>query len=237
MVRGRGYVEIARTFPQPGGSSRIRDGDLGERRGGGRRGARRRRASARASSTAIGITNQRETTIVWERATGRPLANAIVWQDRRTAERCRELPAELIRERTGLVPDPYFSATKLEWLLARVDAAARRARVRHGRRWLVWNLTRRPASTQPTGRTRRGRCSSTSARLAWDDELLALFGVDRALLPDVVESSGVVGEAELFGATVPIAGLVGDQQAALFGQGCFAPREAKATYGTGASCS
>ena len=143
-MRGRGYVEIARTFPQPGWVEQDAAGDLGERRDGGRRGARGCARARRPSSTAIGITNQRETTILWERATGRPVANAIVWQDRRTAERCRELPAALIRERTGLVPDPYFSATKLEWLLARVDAAARRARVRHGRQLARLEAHRRP---------------------------------------------------------------------------------------------
>jgi glycerol kinase len=231
-VRGRGYVEIARTFPQPGWVEQ----DATEIWASVEAAAAAALADAGIAAgelTAIGITNQRETSILWERATGRPVANAIVWQDRRTAERCRELPAELIRERTGLVPDPYFSATKLEWLLARVSQPADGLAFGTVDSWLVWKLT--GGRVHATDRTNAARTMLFDiGRLAWDDELLALFGVDRALLPDVVESSGVVGEAELLGATVPIAGLVGDQQAALFGQGCFEPREAKATYGTGA---
>ena len=185
-----------------------------------------------ADMVAIGITNQRETTLVWERRTGRPIHNAIVWQDRRTAERCRELPAELIRRRTGLVPDPYFSATKLEWLLQRTAVPVGELAVGTVDTWLVWRLTGgREHVTDVTNASRTMLLDLD--RGAWDDELLALFGVERSLLPRVVGSSEVIGEAELLGSTIPIAGIAGDQQAALFGQACFASGEAKATYGTG----
>ncbi|HTZ06417.1 MAG TPA: glycerol kinase GlpK [Gaiellaceae bacterium] len=231
-VAGRGYVEIARAFPEPGWVEQ----DPVEIWSSVEAAAAAALADAHVSAArldAIGITNQRETTILWERATGRPVAPAIVWQDRRTAERCRELPAELVRARTGLVPDPYFSATKLEWLLARCDAPRDGLAFGTVDAWLVWNLTR--GRVHATDRTNASRTMLYDIdALAWDDELLTLFGVDRALLPAVVPSSDVAGEAELLDATVPIAGIVGDQQAALFGQGCFAPGEAKATYGTGA---
>ncbi len=230
-VRGRGYVEIEQFFPQPGWvehdpeelwSSVLTAAE-----------AALSAADTRASGlSVIGITNQRETTLVWERSTGRPIARAIVWQDRRTAERCRELPAELIRERTGLVPDPYFSAPKLEWLLARTDLP--RAELAAGTvdSWLVWKLTGgREHVTDITNASRTMLLDLATGD--WDDELLALFGVDRGLLPRVVGSSEVVGEAGLFGATVPVAGIAGDQQAALFGQACFAAGQAKTTYGTG----
>ena len=192
-------------------------------------------ADARVAATglrAIGITNQRETTVLWERASGRPVAPAIVWQDRRTAARCRELPAELLRERTGLVPDPYFAATKLEWLLARTELAPERLAFGTVDSWLVSRLTGGEAHV--TDRTNASRTLLASlATLEWDDELLALFGVERALLPRIVSSAEVVAEASLLGARIPIAGLAGDQQAALYGQGCHVPGEAKATYGTG----
>ena len=197
-VLGRGYVEVARSFPEPGWVEQ----DATEIWTSVETAAGAALGDARVSAAeldAIGITNQRETTILWERATGRPLANAIVWQDRRTAERCRGLPAELIRGRTGLVPDPYFSATKLEWLLARADAPRDGLAFGTVDAWLVWNLTR--GRVHATDRTNASRTMLFDiGALAWDDELLALFGVDRALLPEVVPSSGVVGEAELFGA-------------------------------------
>ena len=188
-------------------------------------------ADIRASELAgIGLTNQRETTVVWERASGRPVHRAIVWQDRRTAERCRELPADLLRDRTGLVPDPYFSATKLEWLLSGREAAGLAFGTVDA--WLLWKLT--------GGRVHATDVSNASRtllfdlrRLRWDPELLELFGVPAAVLPDVVPSCGIVAEADLLGARVPVAGIAGDQQAALFGQGCLAPGQAKVTYGTG----
>ena len=196
-----------------------------------------------ADVAAIGITNQRETTVVWERATAVPVAPAIVWQDRRTAAACDALRAAghepLVARRTGLVLDPYFSATKLRWILEHVPGGlerARRGELAGGTvdSWLVWNLT--------GGRVHATDASNASRTLlydihagAWDDELLELFGVPRELLPAIVDTSGVVGETEpeLFGGPLPIAALCGDQQAALFGQGCVAAGQAKVTYGTG----
>jgi glycerol kinase len=179
---------------------------------------------------AIAIANQRETTVLWERASGKPVAPAIVWQDRRTAQRTRELDAELIRERTGLVPDPYFSATKLEWLLREHPADGLAFGTVDS--WLVWQLTR--GAVHATDVTNASRTMLWNLdRLEWDDDLLALFGIDRALLPAVVRSDAEVGEAELLGRRLPIRGLAGDQQAALYGQGCHDPGEGKATYGTG----
>ncbi|MCL4801472.1 MAG: glycerol kinase GlpK [Burkholderiales bacterium] len=193
--------------------------------------------------TAIGITNQRETAVIWERATGRPIHNAIVWQDRRTAAACERLVDEghedLIRTRTGLVVDPYFSGTKVAWLLEHVPGA--RARAAAGElafgtvdSWLVWNLTGGKAHVTDVTNASRTLFYDI-ARGAWDDELLALFGVPRALLPEVEPSAAVVAHAspDVIGARVPIAGVAGDQQAALFGQACHAPGMAKNTYGTG----
>jgi glycerol kinase len=181
---------------------------------------------------AIGIANQRETTVLWERRSGRPIAPAIVWQDRRTAERCASLPAELIRSKTGLVPDPYFSASKLEWLLERTDLRLRDLAFGTVDSWLVWQLS--GGAAHVTDSTNASRTLLLDlATLDWDDELLALFGVERDLLPRVCASAEVVAEASLFGRSIPVAGLAGDQQAALFGQACFDPGEGKATYGTG----
>ena len=181
---------------------------------------------------AIGIANQRETTLLWDRATGHPVARAIVWQDRRTAERCRALPADLIRSRTGLVPDPYFSATKLEWLLERSAPPSDGLAFGTVDSWLVWKLTGgRIHATDVTNAARTMLLDLTT--LDWDDELLGIFGVDRSLLPRICRSAEVVGEGELLGATLPIAGIAGDQQASLFGHGCFGVGDCKATYGTG----
>jgi len=180
--------------------------------------------------SAVGITNQRETTIVWDRKTGKAAHDAIVWQDRRTAERCKELPADLIRDRTGLVPDPYFSATKLEWILREASGDLAFGTVDS---WLIWKLTAGAVHATDVSNASRTLLFDLDA-LEWDDELLTLFGVPRAVLPDIVPSSAVVAEASLAGATVPLAGVAGDQQAALFGQACFAAGRAKATFGTGA---
>jgi glycerol kinase len=179
---------------------------------------------------AIAIVNQRETTVLWERATGRPVAPAIVWQDRRTAERCAQLDADLIRARTGLVPDPYFSATKLEWLLREHPSDGLAFGTVDS--WLVWQLTGGDVHvTDTTNASRTLLCNLE--RLDWDDELLAVFGVDRSLLPTIVRSDAEVGDGELLGRGLPVRGLAGDQQAALYGQGCHEPGEGKATYGTG----
>lgn len=192
---------------------------------------------------AIGITNQRETTVVWERATGRPIHRAIVWQDRRTAEACARLESEgaepLVRRRTGLLLDPYFSGTKLAWLLDHVPGA--RARAERGELafgtvdcFLLWRLTGgRVHATDVTNASRT--LLLDIHRGDWDDELLRLFRIPRALLPEVRDSSGVFGTtgADLLGAAIPVAGIAGDQQAALVGQACFEPGMAKSTYGTG----
>ena len=229
--RGRGYREFPQYYPRPGWVEHDPE-ELWASVLGAAEDAVRSAGVRPPKLEAIGITNQRETTVLWERATGRPVAPAIVWQDRRTAERCRELPADLLRERTGLVPDPYFSATKLEWLLARTDVPRDELAFGTVDAWLVWKLTGgRVHATDLTNASRTMLLSLDS--LDWDDELLDLFGVDRALLPRLVRSSEVVGEAELLGVTIPIAGIAGDQQAALFGHGCFDRGEAKATYGTG----
>ena len=192
---------------------------------------------------AIGITNQRETTLIWERATGRPIAPAIVWQDRRTAPQCEALRANgaeaLVQERTGLLLDPYFSATKFAWLLDNVPGA--RARAARGElaggtidSWLVWKLTGGAEHLSDVSNAARTALFDI-ARLDWDEELLELFRVPRALLPRIVDSSGVVATtaADALGAPVRIAGIAGDQQAATFGQACFDPGMAKNTYGTG----
>lgn len=192
---------------------------------------------------AIGITNQRETSVLWERATGRPLHNALVWQDRRTAEACERLKADgaepLVRGRTGLVLDPYFSATKLAWLLDHVPGArdrARRGELAFGTvdSWLAWNLS--GGGLHVTDPSNASRTSLFDIHTGdWDDELLALFGIPRELLPRVVRSSALCGETapELFGAAIPVGGMAGDQQAALFGQACHGAGMAKNTYGTG----
>lgn len=226
--RGRGHREVPQHFPRPGWVEHDPE-ELWESVLAASENAL---AEARVSAgdlTAIGITNQRETTVVWDRRTGRPVHRAIVWQDRRTAERCRELPPDLIRDRTGLLPDPYFSATKLEWILREATGDLAFGTVDS---WLVWKLT--GGAVHATDVSNASRTLLFNLRtLAWDDDLLELFGVPHSVLPAVVDSSGVVGEADLHGARIPIAGLAGDQQAALFGQACFRPGQAKATFGTG----
>jgi glycerol kinase len=195
------------------------------------------------SIAAIGITNQRETTLVWDRATGEPIHRAIVWQDRRTADRCAELKAEgveaEVRARTGLLVDPYFSATKLGWILDHVQGA--RARAERGElafgtidSFLLWRLTK--GAVHATDVTNAARTSLFNIHSGeWDAELCRLFGIPMALLPAVHDNAHVYGmtDPEWFGLSIPIAGMAGDQQAALFGQCCFAPGTAKSTYGTG----
>ncbi|SHF13991.1 glycerol kinase [Modicisalibacter ilicicola DSM 19980] len=192
---------------------------------------------------AIGITNQRETTLIWDRQSGEPIHNAIVWQDRRTSDLCRELESagntDFIRERTGLLIDPYFSATKLKWLLDNVEGArerAERGELLFGTvdSFLLWRLT--GGKVHATDATNASRTALFNIhRQAWDEELLALFGVPAAMLPEVRDSSDDFGEtaSDLLGKAVPIAGVAGDQQAALVGQACFEPGMGKSTYGTG----
>jgi len=207
-VHGRGYAELPQHFPQPGwvehdpheiwrSVQQAMDG---------------------LSYDAIAITNQRETTLLWDRGTGEPVSNAIVWQDRRTADRCAELDADFIRTRTGLVPDPYFSATKLEWLLQRYEGDLAFGTVDS---WLVWKLTDGAVhATDETNASRTMLCSLET--LDWDDELLELFSIPREVLPEIRPSGADFGAG--------IRGIAGDQQAALFAAG----GAAKATYGTGA---
>ena len=205
--------------------------------------ARSGQAQGAHQIVAIGIANQRETTVLWERATGRPVARAIVWQDRRTTARCEQLrsagKAALIQRKTGLVLDAYFSATKLEWLLDQVPGA--RARAEAGElafgtidSWLIFKLTQGRVHATDPGNAARTLLMNIHT-LDWDNELLALFHIPRAVLPRIVPSSGMLGEAapQWLGAAIPIAGVAGDQQAATFGLACFAPGMAKNTYGTG----
>jgi glycerol kinase len=190
---------------------------------------------------AIGITNQRETTVVWNRQTGRPIHNAIVWQDRRTAAMCDRFKADglapTIRRKTGLVVDAYFSGTKLQWILKHVKGArelAKGGELAFGTvdSWLLWNLT--GGKRHITDASNASRTMLFSIKTGqWDDELLKIFGVPRSVLPEVRPSSEIYGETSIFGGPIPIAGIAGDQQAALFGQVCTRPGMVKNTYGTG----
>ncbi|HXV06299.1 MAG TPA: glycerol kinase GlpK, partial [Solirubrobacterales bacterium] len=231
-IAGRAYAEIEQHFPRPGWVEH----DPVEIWETTRRVAAEAIASAGirgAELEAIGIANQRETVVAWDPASGEPLHRALVWQDRRTAERCDELREAgregLVRERTGLVVDPYFSATKIEWLLRNVEGVGR-AVFGTVDSWLLFKLTGRHA----TDYTNASRTMLFDIRrLAWDGELCALLGVDPARLPEPLPSSHLYGTTTEFGGAVPVAGVAGDQQAALFGQACHAAGSAKNTYGTG----
>ncbi len=200
------------------------------------------KACAKAADVAaIGITNQRETAVVWDRKTGKPICNAIVWQDRRTASICDKLRAQkldkVIQRKTGLVVDAYFSATKVQWMLENVKGA--KARAAKGElafgtidSWLLWNLT--GGKVHATDVSNASRTMLYDIRKGtWDDELLKIFGVPRSMLPEVKDSSGLFGTTSLLGGSIPIAGIAGDQQSALFGQICTKPGMVKNTYGTG----
>ncbi|MGV0974824.1 MAG: glycerol kinase GlpK [Azonexus sp.] len=234
--------ELTQYFPQPGWVEHDPE-EIWQTQLSCARAVLARSGVAISAVVAIGIANQRETTVLWDRATGRPLSRAIVWQDRRTSDRCAQLAAAghetLFRTRTGLVLDPYFSGTKLAWLLDAIPGA--RARAERGElafgtvdSWLVWQLTggrRHVTDASNASRTllfdiRRGQ---------WDDELLQLLTIPRAVLPEVVPSCGVICSTDpgLFGAAITVAGIAGDQQAAAFGQACFTSGKAKNTYGTG----
>jgi glycerol kinase len=229
---GRAYSELEQHFPRPGWVEH----DAAEIWDVTRETAARAIAAAGirgAELDAIGIANQRETVLAWDPASGEPLHRALVWQDRRTAERCDELRAAghepLVRERTGLVLDPYFSATKVEWLLRNVEGVEQAA---FGTvdSWLLFKLTGRHA----TDHTNASRTMLFDIRRhAWDEEICALLGVDPASLPEVLPSAHVYGSTSEFGGEVPVAGVAGDQQAALFGQACHRAGTAKNTYGTG----
>ncbi|MEX0993229.1 MAG: glycerol kinase GlpK [Solirubrobacterales bacterium] len=240
-IAGSGYREFVQHFPRPGWVEH----DADEIWQATVEVAGEALADAKLDASAIravGLTNQRETVVVWDRATGEPLHNAIVWQDRRTAERCDELKAQgaedLVRERTGLVIDAYFSGTKIEWLLGNVeglDARASKGEVCCGTidAWLAFKLTGR-AVTDASNASRTMLFDIHALR--WDRELCELLGVPEAALPEVVSSSGVVAEVmpdRLHGLRAPLAGIAGDQQAALFGQACHRRGLGKNTYGTG----
>jgi glycerol kinase len=231
-VAGRAYSEFGQHFPRPGWVEH----DAAEIWEVTRRVAAAAIAAAGIEGReldAVGITNQRETVVAWDPATGEPIHRALVWQDRRTAERCEELRAAgqeaLVRERTGLTIDPYFSATKIEWLLGNVEGAER-AVFGTIDSWLAFKLTGRHV-------TDYSNASRTMLfdirRLAWDPELCELLGVDPARLPEPLPSAHVYGTTGEFGGEVPVAAIAGDQQAALFGQACHRPGMAKNTYGTG----
>jgi glycerol kinase len=231
-VAGRAYSEFEQHFPRPGWVEH----DAAEIWEVTRRVAIEAIVDAGiqgAELDGIGIANQRETVVAWDPASGEPVHRALVWQDRRTAERCAELREEgreeLVRERTGLVLDPYFSGTKIEWLL-RNAARAERAIFGTIDSWLLFKLTGRHA----TDYTNASRTMLFDIRrLAWDGELCAMLGVDPQRLPEPLPSAHVYGTTSEFGGQVPVAGIAGDQQAALFGQACQAPGSAKNTYGTG----
>ncbi len=232
--------EFRQIFPQPGWVEHDAD-EIWASQSGVAADALKKANLSSSDIAALGITNQRETTVVWDRATGRPICNAIVWQDRRTAGACdrfrRAGHAPMIRKKTGLVLDAYFSGTKLQWILQNIPGA--KARARRGElafgtidSWLVWDLT--------GGRVHVTDVSNASRTMLfnlktcdWDADLLKLFGIPRSLLPTVRDSSEVYGDCTLWGAAIPIAGIAGDQQAALFGQACTKPGMVKNTYGTG----
>jgi glycerol kinase len=235
--------EISQIYPRPGwvehDPEEIWDSQLAVARQ-----ALAKAGLAAADVAAIGITNQRETTLVWDKASGRPIANAIVWQDRRTAEDCERLRRRglepLFRERTGLLLDPYFSGTKLAWLLDHIHgarSAAASGRLAFGTvdSWLIWQLSGGARHLTDATNASRTLLYGLDAG-GWDEELLAALDVPREVLPEVRSSSEVYGEtsAALFGGAIPIAGAAGDQQAALFGQACLSPGMVKNTYGTGA---
>lgn len=231
-IAGRAYSEFEQFFPRPGWVEHDAD-EIWEVT---RRVAAEAIADAGIAGSeldAIGITNQRETVVAWDPATGEPLHRALVWQDRRTAQRCEELRAAghepLVRERTGLTIDPYFSGTKIEWLLRNAEGAER-AVFGTIDSWLLFKLTGRHA----TDYTNASRTMLFDIRkLDWDPELCELLGVDPARLPQPCPSAHVFGTTTEFGREVPVAGVAGDQQAALFGQACHHPGMAKNTYGTG----
>jgi len=239
-VLGRGYREIPQHFPSPGEVEHDADEIFRLTI----EAAREAIARAGVVPAALGITNQRETVCAWERATGRPVHRAIVWQDRRTMARCRQLAdgpeAAMIRSRTGLVLDPYFSATKIEWLLQHIPGLPRRVTagdVVFGTMdtWLMYRLT--GGRSYVTDHTNASRTMLYDiGRHSWDPDLLRLFGAPVQALPEIRPSSGAFGvtDAEHLGVAVPICGVAGDQQAALYGQGCWRAGQAKNTYGTGA---
>jgi glycerol kinase len=234
--------EFAQLYPQPGWVEHDAE-NIWSTQVGVMRDVLQKTGILSTAIAAIGITNQRETTVIWERATGRPIHHAIVWQDRRTAAICDQLKKDghepFIRENTGLVVDAYFSGTKVKWILDQVPgarAAAEKGDLCFGTidSWLIWNLTAgKVHATDPSNASRTQLYNIQS--LEWDPKLCSLLDVPMAILPEVRPSSGDFGQtaASILGTSIPIAGVAGDQQAALFGQACFSPGMAKNTYGTG----
>ena len=242
-IRAVAQKEFTQHFPQPGWVEHDADEIFATQLEVARQALQNAGVTA-VDIAAIGITNQRETTIVWNRLTGRPVYNAIVWQCRRTADYCDELReqdlTDRIRSKTGLVLDPYFSGTKIRWILKNVPGAqeqANRGELLFGtvETWLIWKLTGGKVHVTDYSNASRTMLFNINT-LQWDKELLELLEIPESMLPQVVESSHVYGhtEPEFFGAPIPIAGAAGDQQAALFGQTCFEPGSSKCTYGTGA---
>jgi len=243
QVRGMAQKEFTQIFPHPGWVEHDADEIFSTQLEVARQ-AMSNAGIAADQIAAIGITNQRETTVVWNKHTGKPIYNAIVWQCRRTADYCTELKdqgwTDTIRQKTGLVLDPYFSGTKIRWILESVPGArqlAEKGDLLFGtiETWLVWKLTGGAVHITDYSNASRTMLFNIHT-LSWDKEILQLLNIPEALLPVAVPSSQVYGhtDAAFFGAPIPIAGAAGDQQAALFGQACFAPGDCKCTYGTGA---
>ena len=235
--------EFTQIFPQPGWVEHDADEIFSTQLEVARQAMANIGATA-ADIAAIGITNQRETTVVWNKTTGRPICNAIVWQCRRTAEYCDSLSkqglVDTIRQKTGLVIDPYFSGTKIRWILENIPGArelAENGELLFGtvETWLVWKLSGGKVHVTDYSNASRTMLFNINT-LQWDEEILRLLDIPASMLPKAVPSSGIYGHtsAQFFGAPIPIAGAAGDQQAALFGQACFDPGDSKCTYGTGA---
>jgi glycerol kinase len=239
-VAGSAHQPLTQHYPAPGhvehDAAEIWDKTLGVAR------KMVETAGGPSAIAAIGITNQRETVVAWDKSTGEPLGTALVWQDRRTADRCAELAAagheHSIQTKTGLLLDPYFSASKMEWLLSnRPEVRAAGEKLAFGTidSWLVWKLTGGKVHATDASNASRTMLMPINGS-TWDDELCALFHVESATLPSIVDCWGPIGETDpgLFGAAIPICGMAGDQQAATIGQGCLKPGDTKATFGTGA---
>ena len=235
--------EFTQIFPQPGWVEHDADEIFSTQLEVARQAMANIGATA-ADIAAIGITNQRETTVVWNKTTGRPICNAIVWQCRRTAEYCDSLSkqglVDTIRQKTGLVIDPYFSGTKIRWILENIPGArelAENGELLFGtvETWLIWKLSGGKVHVTDYSNASRTMLFNINT-LQWDEEILRLLDIPASMLPKAVPSSGIYGHtsAQFFGAPIPIAGAAGDQQAALFGQACFDPGDSKCTYGTGA---
>ena len=243
QIRGMSQKEFTQIFPHPGWVEHDADEIFSTQLEVARQAMNNAGVTA-DQIAAIGITNQRETTVVWNRFTGKPIHNAIVWQCRRTADYCKELVRmgwnDTVRLKTGLLIDPYFSGTKIRWILENVPGAreqAQRGELLFGtvETWLIWKLTGGAVHITDFSNASRTMLFNIHT-LSWDSEILQLLDIPQSMLPQVVSSSAVYGttDAGLFGAPIPIAGAAGDQQAALFGQTCFTPGDCKCTYGTGA---